>query len=138
MENFIKSLNFVPKIWAALSYIAIMGFSLFLFFGRSIQEIRIELLTDMIPGFYKHVSNFSLTLMIFVTLGYIGLLVGLKLKHLTVIGIIIGITNWVFEFFIPILNTPDKTDAVYGIFGVILGLLFLYAMNISGLKKNEL
>ena len=138
MENLIKSLKYVPKIWAALSYLALLVLSAILFFGRSIQEIRIESFVDIIPGFYKHVSNLSLTLIIFVTIGYIGLMMGLKLKSLIIFGIFFGIINLIFEFFISILNTPDKTDAVYGIIGVILGLILLYAIKKRGLKKNEL
>lgn len=138
MENIIRSLKFVPKIWAALSYLALLGLSLLLFFGRSIRGIRIELLVDVFPDFYKHVSNFSLTLIVFVTIGYIGILVGLQLKHIVIIGIIFGIVNLIFEFFITILNTPDKSDAVYGLISVILGLIFLYAMKNRGLKRNEL
>ncbi|RPD93058.1 hypothetical protein EGM88_14005 [Aureibaculum marinum] len=138
MKNFIKSLKHLPKIWAALSYSALLVFSLFLFFGRSIPEIRIASLLKVFPDFYKHVSNFSLTLIVFVSIGYIGLMVGLKLKHITIIGIVFGIINMIFEFFISILNTPDKTDAVYGVSSVILGLLFLYTVKKSGLQKNKL
>ena len=138
MENLVKSLKFIPRLWAALSYLALLGLSLILFFGRNMKEIRIESLVDMIPDFYKHVSNFSLTLIIFVTIGYIGLMIGLKLKHITILGIIFGIINLIFEFFISILNTPDKTDAVYGMISVILGLIFLYAIKKRGLNKNEL
>ena len=72
------------------------------------------------------------------TIGYIGLMVGLKLKHITILGIIFGIINLIFEFFISILNTPDKTDAVYGMISVIFGLIFLYAIKKRGLNKNEL
>ncbi len=92
----------------------------------------------MIPGFYDHISNFSLTLIILVTIGYIGLMVGLTLKHIAITGVVFGIVNVVFEFFISTLNTPDETDAIYGIIGVIIGLVPLYAMKKRGLKKNEL
>lgn len=63
---------------------------------------------------------------------------GLKFKHITIIGIIFGIINLIYEFFISTLNTPDKMDAIFGVIGVILGLTFLYAMKRKGLKKNEL
>ncbi|MBN7816968.1 hypothetical protein [Algoriphagus pacificus] len=136
MENFIKSLKYVPKIWSALCYLAILGFSLLLFFGRNFKGIRIGALVNMMPGFYYHISNFSLTLMIFATVGYVGLMVGLKLKHIIFIGIVFGIVNLIFELFISILNTPDKTDAFFGMIGVFLGLIFLSAMKKKGLKKN--
>ncbi len=138
MENLIKSLKYLPKLWAALGYLGLLIMSLFLFFGRTIQAIRIKLLLNTIPDFYNHVSNFSLTLLIFITIGYIGLMLGMKLKHLMITGFVFGLINLIFEFFISFLNTPDKTDAVYGISGVIVGLLFLIAVKKRGLTANEL
>lgn len=138
MENLIKSFKYVPRIWAALAYIVLLGLSLFLFFGRNIDGIRIESLTDMFPDFYSHISNFSLTLIIFVTMGYMGLLFGIRLKQIIIIGIILVIINLIFEFFITVLNTPDKIDAIYGFIAVFLGLVFLFAMKKKGLRQNEL
>ncbi|GHC59111.1 hypothetical protein [Ulvibacter litoralis] len=138
MEKKLKSLKYLPKIWAAIGYLTILIFSFVLFFGRNIQTIRIEFLFVNLPGFYTHVSNFSLSLIIFVTIGYIGLMMGSTLKHLTMIGVIIGLINLVIEFFISILNTADKIDAVYGVFGVFLGLIFLFSIQKWGLNKNEL
>ncbi len=90
------------------------------------------------PDFYSHISNFSLSFIIYITIGYIGIMLGLTLKHITIIGIVIILLNLIIEFLIPFLNTPDKFDAIFGTIGVLLGFTFLFLIKTYGLKKNEL
>ncbi len=40
-----------------------------------------------------------------------------------------------FEVWIKILNTPDIVDALYGVIGVLAGLLFLYLVKSLGLIR---
>lgn len=138
LDKIIKSLKYVPKIWTALSYPLLLLISLILFFGRNFENIRIRSILDVMPDFYNHISNFSISFIIYITIGYVGVMLGLTLKHITIIGIFILFLNLIIELLIPFLNTPDKTDAIYGILGVLLGFVFHLIIKNYGLKKNKL
>ena len=138
LDKIIKSLKYVPKIWTALSYPLFLLISLILFFGRNFENIKIASVLNVIPDFYNHISNFSISFIIYITIGYVGVMLGLKLKHITIIGIFILFLNLIIELLIPFLNTPDKTDAIYGIIGVLLGFVFLFIIKNYGLQKKEL
>ena len=134
----IKSLKHIPKVWIALSYLVLLLLSLTLFFGRTIESIRVTVLLHTLSDFYDHVSNFSLSFAIFITIGYVGLMTGLTLRHIISIGALIIVLNLIIECLISFLNTRDIMDAIYGISGVILGFFFLFITKKYGLKKNEL
>jgi hypothetical protein len=138
LDQPIKSIKYIPKIWTAFSYLLLLLFSLMLFFGRNFEIIRIAPLVDEFPNFYNHVSNFSLSFIIYITIGYVGLMANLTLRHIIVIGLTILLLNLVTEFLISFLNTPDTIDAIFGIVGVVLGFVFLFLANRYGYKTNEL
>lgn len=137
-EKVIKSLKYVPKIWTALSFPILILIALTLFFGRNINSLKINYLLNAVPEFYNHISNFSISFIIYITIGYVGLMSGLTTKKLVLIGALIVLLNLIVEFYISILNIPDSTDASFGILGVLLGLIFLATAKKYGLKKNEL
>lgn len=137
MEKIIESLKFLPKIGLAITYPVLLIIGLVLFFGRNLENWRFDFLLNAMPDFYDHVSNFSISLLIYITIGYTGLLLGLKLKHLLIVGGFIVLVNFMVEFFMSFLNTPDMVDAVYGLFGVFFGLVFIWAGKKYGLKMNE-
>lgn len=125
MQKLLENIKYAPKFITALGYLFLLIMALVLFFGRSFEVIRINTLLIVLPDFYNHISNFSISFLIYITVGYVGLMFGISTKQLIVIGLLILIVNLIFEFLIPILNTPDKTDAIYGIFGVLFALIFL-------------
>lgn len=138
LDKIFKSLKYVPKIWTALSYPLLLLISLTLFFGRNFEKIRIDSLLNVMPNFYNHISNFSLCFIFYITIGYVGVMLGLTLKHIFIIGLFISFLSLIIELLIPFLNTPDKIDAVYGILGVLLGFVLLFIIKIYGLKTNKL
>jgi len=138
MDKIIKNLKYVPKLSTALAYILLLALALVLFFGRNYEALRFECILKILPDFYGHVSNFSLTLIIYTVIGYVGLLVGLTNKHIRVVGFLMVLINFIFELFIPILNTPDIKDLFYGIVGALVGFFFLYAAKVKGLRQNNL
>lgn len=137
-EKTIKSLKYIPKIWTALCFPILILIALVLFFGRNINGLKIDCLLKAVPDFYNHVSNFSLSFIIYITIGYVGLMSGLTIRKLVLIGVLIVLLNLIIESFISVLNNPDSTDANYGILGVLLGLIFLTTAKKYGLKKNDL
>jgi len=137
MEKIIERLKYLPKIGLAITYPILLIIALMLFFGRNLENWRLDFLLNAMPDFYDHVSNFSISFLIYITIGYTGLIVGIKLRALIIIGVFIVLVNFMVEFFMTFLNTPDLMDALYGIFGVVFGLIFIYAAKKYGLKINE-
>jgi hypothetical protein len=136
MERSMKSIKYLPKVWVALTFLILILTAMFLFMGRTVKAIRLEILRSTFHDFYHHVSNFSLSMMIYLTLGYVWLLLGLKIKQIAIAGIVIILINFIYELFIPILNTPDIVDAYYGLAGVMLSFLFLYPVSKYGLNPK--
>ncbi|WP_313111199.1 hypothetical protein [Aequorivita sediminis] len=62
---------------------------------------------------------------------------GVKFKYIVGLGIVILATNFIFELFINILNTPDIIDAYYGVTGTLFAFLFLFVSYKFGFKANE-
>lgn len=93
---------------------------------------------ELLPNIYSHISNFCISFILYIIFGYIGLLSGMKVKHLLFIGTILIIINISTELFISFLNTLDLIDAYYGIIGVFIGFIFLFVAQRKGLNKNEL
>ena len=83
----------------------------------------------------SHISNLSLSLIVYIAIGFTWTLQGLKFKKVVVLGIIIMIANILCETVMGFMNTPDIIDAVYGVIGTIIGFCFLalskrYGLNI--------
>lgn len=138
LDDFIKFLKYTPKVWTALSYPFLLLLSLILFFGRNYESLRISWILDLFPDFYSHISNFSILFFIYITIGYIGLWFNQTLKWIILIGVFLLFTNLIMELLIPILNTPDIIDAVYGIFGIVLGFAYLCIIKGYGFNLNKL
>lgn len=138
LDNFVKSLKYTPKIWTALSYPFLLLLSLILFFGRNYESLRISWILNLFQDFYSHISNFSISFFIYITIGYVGLWFNLTLKWIVLTGIFLLFTNLIVELLIPILNTPDIIDAVYGSFGILLGFTYLCIIKGYGFNLNKL
>jgi hypothetical protein len=138
LENLLKSLRYVPTIGLALSYPVLLILSSILFFGRNFDGVKISAISNVLPDFYHHVSNFSISFILYSTVIYTGLIAGISSRLLIFFGIFLALINLVIELFISWLNTPDILDAVYGIAGVGFGLIFLFLSKRYGIRKNDL
>jgi hypothetical protein len=128
--------KYVPKLWAAITYLLLVLGALFLFMGRTVKAIKIDGLRSTFHDFYFHVSNFSISILVYLTMGYVWLLMGLRIRAVVLAGIVIIVINFIYELFIPILNTPDIIDAYYGLAGVVLSFLFLFFTYRYGLTSK--
>ena len=133
-----KNLKYVPKVLTALSFLILLVIVLILFLGRKMTFFKIESILKAEPDFYLHISNFSISYLLFAVIGYFWLMVGVKFKYITALGISILISNLIYELFIPVLNTPDIVDAYFGFAGTILAFIFLSITKKFGLKLNSL
>lgn len=85
----------------------------------------------------SHISNFSLSLMAYLGIGFIWLLSGVKFNYITVLGLVFIAGNLFCETLMTILNTPDIVDAYFGIVGTLISYLFLFVTQKYGLASVE-
>lgn len=83
----------------------------------------------------SHITNFTLSLIICTLIGYLLLCFNKKYKTIIILGIILISTNLLYETLLPFLNTIDIIDALYGIIGVILSMIYLYIVNKKGFNN---
>lgn len=126
----------VPKLWAAIGYLVLLAVVLLLFLGRSVEALRLAAILAMAPDFYTHVSNFAISYLLYTAIGYQWLMAGATMKPIVWLGFAILLCNFVYESFIPFINTPDPMDAIYGLVGTALGFLVLWVMDRHGLIAN--
>ena len=126
----------VPKLWAAICYLVLLAVVLLLFLGRSVEALRSGLILEAAPDFYTHVSNFAISYLLYAAIGYQWLMAGATMKPIVWLGFAILLGNFVYESFIPFINTPDPMDAIYGLVGTALGFLVLWVIDRHGLIAN--
>lgn len=127
--------KFAPTIPAILLYVLLLAAALLLFAGRKKAGLRITFLEKNFSDFYQHISNFSISYILFAGVSFIWLLMGVKLRYVLYFGILIILINFIFELWINVLNTADITDAWYGVAGVVLGLVYLAWMSRYGVRE---
>ena len=84
----------------------------------------------------SHITNFTLSLMMCTLIGYLLLLTGRKYVSTIMMGILLIVVNFIYEIFLPILNTTDIIDALYGLVGVVISLVFLYFIGKHGFIRE--
>lgn len=84
----------------------------------------------------SHITNFTLSLMLCTLLGYVLLVTGKSFGSNIFCGIVLVAANFVYESFLPVLNTTDLVDAFYGLFGVAISLGYLYMIGKFGFIRE--
>ena len=129
-----SSLKYHPKLATTLVFLVLLGGCMFLFQGRKYPELRLPGLEAALPGYHTHISNFVISYVLFVGIGYLWLMLGVRLGKVVALGATILAINWIYELFIPVLNVPDVADAWYGTAGAGLGLVVLWLIDRHGLR----
>ncbi len=80
----------------------------------------------------SHISNFALSLVLCALAGFVLLATGKRLALAQKVCIAVLAANVVYEAFLPVLNTRDMMDALYGIAGSLAGMLYLAWLNRFG------
>ena len=86
----------------------------------------------------SHITNFTLSVLLCVLIGYLLQLFGKKYNSNIIVGMVIILSNFIYEIFLPILNTTDIVDAVYGLVGTIISLIYLYIISMDLKLTNKL
>ena len=127
----------LPKVTTAISFLIFLAVVFALFQGRKSEWIRLQNIDNFLPEFYSHISNFCLSYILYSGIGYFWIMVGVKFKYIVALGFVILASNFIFELFINVLNTPDIIDAYYGVAGTLFALLFLFISYKFGFKAIE-
>ena len=85
----------------------------------------------------SHITNFTLSLLLCTFIGYLLLSAGKKYISNAVIGILLIIANFIYELLLPVLNTRDGIDALYGLAGVTVSLIYLFVISRYGFVKEK-
>lgn len=134
MTTMLQKMKYAPKVSTTLIYLLVLALNIFLILGRKTAGFRLEFLNNIFPDFYSHVSNFSISMLLLVVVGYIWILLGVGTKYLLLLALTVMVINIIYELFIPVLNTRDITDAWYGVAGCIVGGVYLLFVKQYGVK----
>ena len=112
-------------------YLCLIVFDTFLMLCRWLEHIvpNVRLLPDFL---LDHITNFALCMLLLLIFGITTLSFGGKLKSITAAALVMSVLNIVYECFIPILNTPDILDAVFGVIGIAVAYVFLILLRKNG------
>lgn len=133
-KNLHPSMQFVPRAWAAIAHLLLLAGMFLLFMGRKPGAFRSQRMLDVLPGFYSHVSNLSLSYLLLAGVGFIWLMMGVSMRHVALAALGLLLANIAYELLLPVLNTRDPIDAVYGAVGALLGFVWLWLLARVGLK----
>lgn len=113
-------------------YLCLIVFDAFLMLCRWLGHIvpNVRLLPDFL---LDHITNFALCMLLLLIFGITVLSFGGKLRSITAAALIMSVLNIVYECFLPILNTTDIPDAVFGVIGVAVAYFFLIILRKNGL-----
>ena len=127
-------IKYTPTAGTTLSYFIVLGINILLILARKKPGLQWTFLNDTFPEFYTHVSNFSISMLLLVVIGYIWILLGVNLKYILLLVAVVMLINFIYELFIPLLNTPDIIDAWYGITGSAVACVYLFIIKKYGVN----
>lgn len=122
-----------PKRATTISFVTIYLFCLVLIGLRWIHIFN-ETVFVVNEEITSHITNFTLSVLLCLLIGYFLLSVGKKYRTNVIAGVLLVCANWIYEMWLPILNTTDPIDAVYGTVGVLISLVYLYFIGRYGFE----
>lgn len=128
-------LKYKQKTWVTLSLLGVYIFCFVLVIVRwmNIFNKNIYVVNENINS---HITNFTLSLLLCTLIGYFLFLAGKKYRFIFITGCLLIISNFIYEMFLPVLNTKDIVDALYGMIGVIASLVYLYFVGKYGIEHE--
>ena len=113
-------------------YLCLVVFDTFLMLCRWLEHIvpNMRLLPDFLLG---HINNFALCMLLMLIFGITVLSFGGKFRGIMAAALVMSVLNIGYECFIPIRNTTDILDAVFGVIGVAIAYVFLILLRKNGL-----
>lgn len=136
-KTFKESIKFKPTFLTSIGFFILYFVAVILFSGRSLALTHFTLFENFLPDFYLHISNFSISVLLYLPIGFLWLLLGVKGRFILLLSIPLFLFNVLYEKYSEILNTPDIIDAYYGITGTFITLIYLISVYYFGLVKKE-
>lgn len=124
--------KYSPQKPVTIGFIALYCMGLLLTAGRWYSVINSDFVVFH-AEIQSHISNFSLSMLVYLFIGYMWLLFGVKFRIIVNLGVIMIIANFVCETLMGFMNTPDIIDAVYGTIGIAVTFVFLFVAQKYGL-----
>ena len=131
-----NNVKYTPTIATATIYLLLLIVTITLFFGRTKSFLRIDFLQNFFKEFYQHISNFSISYLLLSGVGFMWLMLGVPYKYTVVLAAFILASNFIYELWIGVLNTPDVVDAYYGLAGTLSAFIFLSIAKKFGFVTN--
>ncbi|RYZ45111.1 MAG: hypothetical protein EOO14_26180 [Chitinophagaceae bacterium] len=131
------ALKYVPKLWTALLFLLLLAGAFCLFLGRKEGFFRLHFANPPFADYHHHISNFSISFLLYAGIGYLWLLAGVGIKPIMLLGAALILVNLVYEWWLPVLNTRDVVDAYYGVAGTLIAGLFLWLVKAVGLTIHR-
>lgn len=133
-KNVQPVLRFAPHLWTAVVHLLLLAAVFALFMGRKPGAFRSQRILEVVPGFYSHISNFSISYLLLAGIGFLWLLMGVSVRGIALAAVGLIFANLIYEFLLTLLNTRDPIDAVYGVAGTLLGFAWLWVVARIGMK----
>lgn len=131
--------NYSLKKKFVIGYYLLLVFGILLTIGRWLS-VPFPDFVVINREIHSHISNFSLSLLFYLTIGYTWLLSGVKFSYVILLGWILLVGNLVCETLLGFMNTADIIDAVYGAVGTLISFFFLlvaYKYGLIPIKSKE-
>ena len=129
-------MRFSPALWAALLHLLLFAGVFVLFLGRKPGVFRSQAIIELVPGFYTHVFNFALSYLLLAGIGFLWVMMGVRLRHVAWAALALALANVGYEFLLPLMNTRDPVDAAYGVAGTSCAFAWLWLLLRLGLRPN--
>lgn len=118
----------------AVIYVILICIGVLLTLGRWLSVFNQEFVV-ISSSVHSHISNFSLSMIAYLGIGYSWLLFGKKLSLISMVGVLFIVGNFICETLMGFMNTTDIIDAVYGTAGVMAAYVYLFFTCRYGLIK---
>ena len=128
-------LKYKQKTWVTLSLLGVYIFCFVLVIMRWMNTFN-KTIYVVNENINSHITNFTLSLLLCTLIGYFMFLAGKKYRFIFITGCLLIISNFIYEMFLPVLNTKDIVDALYGMIGVIASLVYLYFVGKYGIEHE--
>ena len=124
--------KYTCKKTLSIVYILLISVNILLTMGKWFSVFNSDFVV-INSEIHSHISNFSLSMILYLGIGYLWLLSGVKFRLIVFLGVFMIIGNFICETLIGFMNTPDIIDAVYGTIGIVIAFAYLFITNKYGL-----
>ncbi|MDO5698985.1 MAG: hypothetical protein Q4G51_13535 [Dermatophilus congolensis] len=121
--------------WALVVFFVLFGLAAAVVPGYTDPAMRLGAIEDVLPGFYSHASNLTLSYALIIVYGIVRLLAGAGLREIALFTAAVLAANDIYEGGLTLWNTKDLVDAHYGAVGSLVAFGYLVLVKRHGLRR---